>query len=134
MDPIQRNNTWVLVDRPEDKKIIGLKWMFKTKYQANGEVQKFKARIVAKGYSQQLGIDEEDVYQLVAHMKNVRFLFALAAQKGWSLFHLDIKSAFLNGEMSEEVYVEQTIVFEVEREHEKVYRLKKSFIWVKPGS
>lgn len=67
-------------------------------------------------------------------METVRFLFALAPKKGWSLFHLDIKSAFLNGEMSEEVYVEQTIVFEVEREHEKVYRLKKSFIWVKPGS
>lgn len=113
MDSIQRNNTWVMVDRPEDKKIIGLKWMFKTKYQANGEVQKLKARIVAKGYTQQLGIDEEDVYQLVAHMETVRFLFALASQKGWSLFHLDIKSAFLNGEISEEVYVEQPMGFEV---------------------
>lgn len=114
MEAINRNETWSLVDKPENKKIIGLKWIFKTKYKASGEILKHKARIVAKGYTQQLGIDVDEVFAPVARMETIRFLFALAAQKGWMLFHLDVKSAFLNGEIAEEVYVEQPTGFEVE--------------------
>lgn len=113
------------MDKPENKKIIRLKWIFKTKYKASGEILKHKARIVAKGYTQQLGIDVDEVFAPVARMETIRFLFALAAQKGWMLFHLDVKSAFLNGEVSEKVYVEQPTGFEVEAKQHMVYKLKK---------
>lgn len=113
MNSIQRNEIWQLVDRPTDKKITRLKWIFKTKFQFNGDILKHKARIVPKGYIQQLGIDVEEVYAPVALMETVHSLFALAAQRGWGLYHLDVKSTFLNGEIIEEVFVEQLIGLQI---------------------
>lgn len=134
MNSIQRNGTWQLVDRPTGKKIIGLKWIFKTKFQANGDVLKHKARIVAKGYIQQLGVDVEEVYAPVAHMETVPFLFALAAQRGWEPYHLDVKSAFLNGEITEEVFVEQPVGFQIQGKEDMVYKLYKALYGLKQAS
>ena len=128
---IEKNNTWELTDRPLDKDVIGVKWVYKVKYNADGSVQRNKARLVAKGYSQQPGIDYDETFAPVARMDTVRAIISLAGQKGWLLYQLDVKLAFLNGELKEEVYVNQPQGFEVEGKEEKVYKLKKALYGLK---
>ncbi|BBH02765.1 transposable element gene [Prunus dulcis] len=94
-------------DRPSDKQVIGVKWVFKTKLNLDGSVQKNNARLVAKGYVQKPGIDYYETFAPVARLDTIRTLIALAAQRSWKLFQLDVKSAFLNGKLQEEVYVDQ---------------------------
>ena len=84
-----------------------LKWIFKTKYNADGSIHKRKARIVAKGYSQKEGIEFTEVFSLVARMETIRIFIAIAAQQKWPIYQLDVKSAFLNGELKEDVFVNQ---------------------------
>ncbi|BBG95348.1 multidrug resistance-associated protein 9 [Prunus dulcis] len=114
---IEKNKTWELVDRPSDKQVIGVKWVFKTKLNLDGSVHKNKARLVAKGYVQKPGIDYNETFAPVARLDTIRTLIALAAQRSWKLFQLDVKSAFLNGILQEEVYVDQP---------DKVYKLYKA--------
>lgn len=106
MKAIERNNTWELIDLPTGAKKIRVKWVYKTKLKENGEVDKFKARLVAKGYVQQQGIDYRKVFAPIARMDTVRMIVALATQKGWTLYQLDVKSTFLHEELNEEVYME----------------------------
>lgn len=110
--------------------MIGLKWAYKRKLNENGEVDKFKARLVAMGYAQQ-GIDYTEVFAPVARIDTVRMIVALAAQKGWTLYQLDVKSVFLYGELNEEVYMEQPMGYELENCFEKLYRLKKALYGLK---
>jgi len=95
MESIEKNGTWKMVDLPEGKKAIGLKWVFKTKFDANGSLQKHKACLVAKGYAQQHGIDFEETFSPVARFETVRLVLALAAQLQWLVYQFDVKSAFL---------------------------------------
>jgi hypothetical protein len=104
---IRDNNTWNLVDLPNNHKAIGLKWVYKIKKDAKGNLVKHKARLVAKGYVQDQGVDFKEVFAPVARMESMRLLMALAAQESWKLHHMDMKSAFLNGKLEEEVYVKQ---------------------------
>ncbi|KAL1225767.1 Retrovirus-related Pol polyprotein from transposon TNT 1-94 [Cardamine amara subsp. amara] len=126
LNSIARNNTWELVDKPAGIKPIGLKWIFKIKRKADGTVNKYKARIVAKGYVQQQGIDFEEVFAPVARIETIRLLIALAATNGWEIHHLDVKTAFLNGELKELVYVTQPEGFEKRGKENQVYRLYKA--------
>ncbi|KAL4035165.1 hypothetical protein IC575_003845 [Cucumis melo] len=103
---IEKNKTWILVDRPQDRKVIGVKWVFRTKLNADGSINKHKARLVVKGYAQIFGVDYSDTFAPIARMNTIRLLFAIASQKGWKLYQLDVKSAFLNGVLQEEIYVE----------------------------
>ena len=103
---IEKNNTWELVNRPHGKDIIGVKRVYKTKLNPDGTIQKHKARLVTKGYSQQSGIDYNETFAPIAHRDTIRALIALASQKGSSIHQLDVKSAFLNGALEEEIYVE----------------------------
>ncbi|GKE42247.1 ribonuclease H-like domain, reverse transcriptase, RNA-dependent DNA polymerase [Tanacetum coccineum] len=119
-------NTWVLTTLPTSHKAIGLKWVFKTKKDANGNIIKHKARLVAKGYIQEHGIDFEEVFAPVARMETIRLLLAIAANNKWEVHHLDVKSAFLHGELKEEVYVTQPEGFTKKGNDGKVYRLIKA--------
>lgn len=96
IDAIEKNNTWKLVELPSGHKPIGLKWVYKLKKDAEGNVTKHKARLVAKGYVQKQGIDFEEVFAPVTRLETVRLLIALAAKNGWEVHHFDVKSAFLN--------------------------------------
>ena len=104
---IDRSNTWELEIPPPNCKPIGLKWIFKLKKNPQGEVIKHKARLVVKDYSQRKGIDYEEVYVPVVRFETIQILIALAALKGWQIHHLDVKSAFLNGEINEVIHVKQ---------------------------
>ena len=126
IEAIERNNTWKLTDLPPNHKAIDLKWVFKEKKNTNGKIVKHKARLVAKGYVQKFGVDFLEVFAPVTRMEMVRLLLALAAYNEWQVHHIDVKSAFLNGELLEEVYVTQPRGFEKEGEEHKVYKLSKA--------
>nr|GFB90050.1 retrovirus-related Pol polyprotein from transposon TNT 1-94 [Tanacetum cinerariifolium] len=118
-------------DLPHGAKKVGVKWVYKTKYNENGEVEKYKARLVAKGYSQTCGIDYTEVFAPVACLETVRLVISLAAQNDWVLFQLDVKSAFLHGELSEEVFIDQPHGYIKKGAEQKVYRLKKALYGLK---
>lgn len=111
--------------------MIGVKWVYKTKYNEKGEVDKFKARLVAKGYHQREGIDFHEVFALVARWDTIRVILATAARRGWMLFQLDVKSAFLHGELREDVYVDQPEGFEDQRDTRRVYKLRNALYGLK---
>lgn len=96
IEAIKKNNIWELTDLPAGARTIGVKWIFKTNLNENGEVEKYKARLVAKGYSQKKGVDYTEVFAPVARWDTIRMVIALAAQKGWNIYQLDVKSAFLH--------------------------------------
>jgi len=108
--------------------------VFKLKKNELGAVIKHKARLVARGFVQQEGIDYDDAFAPVARMESVRVLLALAAQEGWRVHHMDVKSVFLNGDLKEEVYVQQPPGYTIAGEEEKVYRLRKALygLWQAP--
>ncbi|CAA6674491.1 unnamed protein product [Spirodela intermedia] len=126
MASIEENRTWSLVDLPHGRRAIGLKWVYKVKRDENGAVAKYKARLVVKGYAQRQGIDYDEVFAPVARLDTVRLLIALAAHEGWEVHHMDVKSAFLNGDLKEEVYVEQPAGFISTGNEHKVFKLKKA--------
>jgi transposase InsO family protein len=111
MASLKANNTWELVELPGDAKAIPLKWVFKVKKDDNGDIARFKARLVAKGYMQREGIDYEEVFAPVGKYTTLRTLMALAAGQDLHLHLLDIKTAFLNGDLEETVYVKQPTGF-----------------------
>ena len=126
LSSIEQNDTWTLVELPQGHRAIGLKWVFKIKRDEQGAIVKHKARLVAKGYVQRSSVDFDEVFAPVARMESVRMLLAVAAQEGWFVHHMDVKSAFLNGELVEEVYVQQPPGFTAAGHGEKVLRLKKA--------
>ncbi|CAL2257239.1 unnamed protein product [Prunus armeniaca] len=128
---IEKNGTWELVERPSEKPVIGVKWVYKTKLNLDGSVQKNKARLVAKGYAQKLGLDYNETYAPVARLDTISTLIALAAQKNWKLYQLDVKSAFLNGVLQEEVYIDQPDGFVIQGQEDKVYKLHKALYGLK---
>jgi len=124
---IEKNNTWQLVDKPIDRKVIGVKWVCKTKLNVDGSIYKFKERLVVKGYAHIFRADYSDTFASVARLDTIKMLLVVAAQNGWKVYQLDVKSAFLNGFLLEEIYVEQTEGFMKKGEEDKVYLLKKAW-------
>ncbi|GJY57932.1 retrovirus-related pol polyprotein from transposon TNT 1-94 [Tanacetum coccineum] len=125
------NDVWELVPNPMDMTIIGTKWVFRNKLDKNGVVSRNKARLVAQGYNQQEGIDYDETYAPVARLESIRILLAYACALDFKLFQMDVKSAFLNGFINEEVYVAQPLGFIDFAKPNHVYRLKKALYGLK---
>ena len=108
LNQFERNEVWELVPRPTDQTIIRTKWVYKNKADELGNITRNKARLVAQGYNQEKGIDYEETFALVARQEEIRILLAYACFNNFKLYQMDAKSAFLNGYIKENVYVEQT--------------------------
>ena len=131
MSQIERNDTWELVRRPKDKNVIGTKWIFRNKMNEDGQVTRNKARLVCKGYAQVEGIDFEETCAHVARMESIKMILAYACSKRIKLYQMDVKSAFLNGELEEEVYIEQPEGFVMSEDKDFVCKLKKALYGLK---
>jgi hypothetical protein len=106
LDALHKNHIWDLVDLPRGKSIVGCKWVYKIKTCSDGTVERYMAHLVARGFTQEYGVDYEETFAPVARLSSVRALLAVAASRHWSLSQMDVKNAFLNGDLSEEVYMQ----------------------------
>ncbi|KAM1588480.1 hypothetical protein ACFX10_027488 [Malus domestica] len=131
IEAIQKNDTWELAILLKGHKAIRVKWVYKTKKNANGEVERYKARLVANGYSQRARIDYDEVFAPVARLETIRLLISLAAQNKWKIQQMDVKFAFLNGVLEEEVYIQQSSGYEIKAHEDKVLKLKKALYGLK---
>jgi hypothetical protein len=125
MAALDANRTWELVPLPEGKKAIGCKWVYKMKHNSDGSISKYKVRLVAKGYAQTHGIYYEERFALVTKMATVKTVIVVAASRGWVLRQMDVKNAFLHGELQEEVYLDQPPGYEDMSHPDYVCRLRK---------
>jgi hypothetical protein len=123
---IMKNEVWEIVPRSKNKDGVSYRWLFKIKHAADGSIEKYKARFVSRGFSQKEGIDYEETFAPVARYTSIRTIIALAAKMKWKLHQMDVKTAFLNGVIEEEVYIEKPQGFEVEDRKSHVCRLKKA--------
>ncbi|GKD14612.1 zinc finger, CCHC-type containing protein [Tanacetum coccineum] len=131
MDSIMGNNTWVLVDLPPSLKPLGCKWIFKRKLKVDGTIGKFKARLVIQGFKQKSGIDYFDTYAPVTRISTIRLLIAMASIHNLIIHQMDVKTAFLNGDLEEEVYMNQPQGFIMPGNENKVCKLIKSLYGLK---
>ena len=134
MDSMYANQVWTLVDAPEGVKPIGCRWIFKKKTDMDGNVQTYKARLVVKGYRQQYGIDYDETFSPVAMIKSIRIMLAIAAYFDYEIWQMDVKTAFLNGNLLEDVYMQQPDGFIVPRLANKVCKLNRSIYGLKQAS
>ena len=134
MAALDANETWDLVPLRESKNEIGCKWVYKVKHSADGSISRYKARLVAKGYAQSYGIDYEETFSPVAKMATVYCVIVVAALKGWVLHQMDVKNAFLHGDLQEEVYMQQPQGYEDEMHLQHVCKLKKALYGLKQAS
>jgi hypothetical protein len=125
-----RNEVWHLVPRP-NQNVVGTMWVFRNKQDEHGVVTRNKARLVAKGYSQVEGLDFDETYAPVARLESIRILLVYATYHGFKLYQMDMKSAFLNGPIKEEVYVKQPPGFEDSEYPTHVYKLSKALYGLK---
>ncbi|GJR10468.1 putative RNA-directed DNA polymerase [Tanacetum coccineum] len=131
IDSILKNHTWEFVDLPHGCKPLGYKWIFKKKMKADGTINKYKARLVIKGYRQCEGLDYFDTYSPVKRITSIRMILAIAALRNLEIHQMDVKMAFLNGDLEEEIYMNQLEGFIAPRQEGKVCRLVKSLYGLK---
>nr|GFC38453.1 retrovirus-related Pol polyprotein from transposon TNT 1-94 [Tanacetum cinerariifolium]GFC38476.1 retrovirus-related Pol polyprotein from transposon TNT 1-94 [Tanacetum cinerariifolium] len=131
LDQFARLKVWRLVPRPEDKSVIKTKWIFKNKKDESSLVIRNKARLVAIGYSQQEGIDYDETFAPVAQIEAICLFLAYASHKDFTVFQMDVKTAFLNGILKEEVYVGQPPGFFSKQYPDHVYALDKALYCLK---
>ena len=117
---IMKKDVWDIVLRPEGKSVVTSKWIYKIKHAADGSVEKYKVRFVARRFSQVEGIDYEETFFSVARYTSIRMIISLVASMGWRLHQMDVKTTFLNGEIEEEVYIEKPDGFMIQ---EKKYQV-----------
>ena len=123
-----------MVDLPNDRKAVENKWIFKKKTDADGNVTVYKARLVAKGFRQVQGVDYEETFSPVAMLKSVRIMLAVAAFFDYEIWQMDVKTAFLNGNIEEELYMMQPKGFVDPKDADKVCKLQQSIYGLKQAS
>lgn len=129
---LQANNTWSITELPKGKTPIGCKWVYKLKLKPDGSIDRYKARLVVKGFTQQEGVDYHDTFSPVAKLTTVRMMLAMAAAKKWELHQLGVNNAFLHGELEEDIYMALPPGFEANGKgaacklHESIYGLKQA--------
>jgi hypothetical protein len=131
LDQIEKNDTREMVPRPKNKNVIGTKWVFGNKLNEYGHVTRKKSRLVCKGYAQVEGIDFEEKFSPVSRMEAIHFLLAYAWSKNIKMYQMDVKSSFLNGELEEEVYIEQPKGFQLSENTDYVCKLNKALYVLK---
>ncbi|KAK8679994.1 hypothetical protein V6N13_108949 [Hibiscus sabdariffa] len=134
MDSMSENQVWTLVEPPEGIKPIGCKWVFKKKTDMDGNVQTYKGRLVAKGFRQIHGIDYDETFSPVAMIKSIRILLAVAAFHDYEIWQMNVKTAFLNGKLEEDVYMTQPEGFVAPEDARKVCKLQRSIYGLKQAS
>ncbi|TLX70056.1 DDE-type integrase/transposase/recombinase [Labilibacter sediminis] len=128
------NQVWNLVDNVPGRKTVGCKWIFKKKMDMHGNVQTFKARLVAKGFTQTFGVDYDETFSPVAKIKSIRIMLAIAAFHDYEVWQMDVKTAFLNGKLAEDVYMSQPEGFVNAKFPNRVCKLEKSIYGLKQAS
>ena len=126
-----QNQTWELVDLPGGKKPVGCRWVYTIKYNSDGSLERYKARLVARGYTQTYGLDYKENFAPVAKMNTVRVLISIAVNLDWELLQYDIKNAFLYGDLKEEIYMQMPPGYENEVTQGKLCRLQRSIYGLK---
>ena len=128
---IEENKTWSIATLPKDKKPIKTKWIFKIKRNSNNEIERFKARLVAKGYTQQKDLDYNETFAPVIKQQSLRLLLAIAVEQECMIHHIDISTAFLYGEIEEEIYIEIPEGLDNYQDKSKVLKLNKALYGLK---
>ena len=134
IESMKVNQVWSLVDMPPGQKAIGNKWILKIKRKADGSIDRYKARLVEKGYTEKEGIDYEESFSLVVRFTSIRLLLAIVTNLNLELHQMDVKIAFLNGELDEEFFMEQPVGFIVKGQERKVCKLQRSIEGLKQSS
>lgn len=128
---ITNNDVWDIVPTPEGKLVVTSKWIFKIKHAVDGNIEKHKARFVDQGFSQKEGIYHDDTFAPIARYSTIRSIISLASPMGWKLHQMNVKTAFVNGVIEEEVYMEQPKGFVIHGKESHVCRLKKALYGLK---
>jgi hypothetical protein len=130
-DALLMNHTWDLVPRPPQSNVVSGKWVFKHKFKADGTLERYKARWVLRGFTQRPGIDFDETFSPVVKPATVRTVLSLALSRSWPIHQLDVKNAFLHGNLSETVYCSQPTGFEDSAHPDYVCRLNRSLYGLK---
>eukprot|EP00731_Ephydatia_muelleri_P016374 Em0009g798a len=128
INSLHQHNVWDLVECPKECKPVGSKWVFKVKTNADGSTERFKARLVAQGYTQREGLDYDETFSPVVRSESIRSVISLACKEGLKLHQMDVTTAFLNGELDQVIYMRQPDGFAADGQEHLVCRLKKSFL------
>ena len=126
-----QNDTWDIVDLPKGKRPVSCRWIYTLKCKSNGSLDRYKARLVARGYTQIFGIDYQETFALVARINTIRILISLAVNLDWPLNQYDIKNAFLHGDLKEEIHMAVPLGYEGSMHRDKVCKLKKALYGLK---
>ncbi|KAL0556725.1 hypothetical protein IC582_005241 [Cucumis melo] len=134
MESMYFNSVWELVDLPKGVKHIGCKWIYKRKRDSTGKVQTFKARLISKGYTQREGVDYEETFSHVAMLKSIRILMSIATFYDYEIWQMDVKTAFLNGNLEESIFMSQPEGFITQGQEQKICKLNRSIYRLKQAS
>lgn len=128
---LMKMNVWDLVELPKGRRAIGCKWVYKIKRNADGSIERYKARLVAKGFTQSQGIDYDETYSPVANLTSIRLMLTVAVKRGWKIHQMDVKTAYLNGHLREEIYMKQPNGYMQKGSEHMVCKLNRSLYGLK---